>query len=62
MLLGEGLEGCEDYLGFALELLKKHRQKAFDRLSANLSTVSTENKVFNYLMSSTARLIHCATV
>jgi hypothetical protein len=46
MLVSEGLDGCKEYLGFALERLKRHRQKVSERIDAGSSTaVASDNKV-----------------
>ncbi|GKU14516.1 unnamed protein product [Fusarium langsethiae] len=46
MLVSEGLGGCKDYIGFALERLKRHRQKVSERIGAGSSTtVSPDDKI-----------------
>ncbi|KAF4964632.1 hypothetical protein FSARC_7474 [Fusarium sarcochroum] len=46
MLIGEGLDGCKEYLGFALERLKRHRQKTTERIDAGSPTArASDNKV-----------------
>ncbi|EXA30551.1 hypothetical protein FOVG_18080 [Fusarium oxysporum f. sp. pisi HDV247] len=46
LLVSEGLGGCKEYLGFALERLKRHRQKVYERINAGSSTaVSPDDKL-----------------
>ncbi|KAF4435395.1 putative pathogenicity protein CRX2 [Fusarium austroafricanum] len=46
MLVSEGLGGCKDYIGFALERLRRHRQKVSERIGAGSSTtVSPDDKI-----------------
>lgn len=38
MVVSEGLGGCKDYIGFALERLMRHRQKVAERVGAGSQT------------------------
>ncbi|KAL9575843.1 hypothetical protein ACKAV7_000006 [Fusarium commune] len=44
MLIGEGLNGSKEYLGFALERLKRHRQKVSGRIDASSPTAISSDK------------------
>ncbi|RYC79881.1 hypothetical protein BFJ63_vAg17239 [Fusarium oxysporum f. sp. narcissi] len=46
MLVSEGLGGCKEYIGFALERLRRHRQKVSERIDAGSPTaVSSDDKL-----------------
>ncbi|SPO04676.1 uncharacterized protein DNG_07361 [Cephalotrichum gorgonifer] len=61
MLVGEGLEGCKDYINFALERLKKHRQKVADRLGSDpTGAISSDDKLLlDKLQGEADTLQHC---
>ncbi|RYC79002.1 hypothetical protein BFJ63_vAg18121 [Fusarium oxysporum f. sp. narcissi] len=61
MLVGEGLDGCKEYLGFALERLKKHRQKVSERIDAGSPTaVASDDKLLlDNLNDEVNTLRHC---
>ncbi|KAM0235336.1 hypothetical protein ACHAP5_009731 [Fusarium lateritium] len=45
-LVSEGLGGCKEYIGFALERLQRHRQKLSERIESGPSTaISPEDRV-----------------
>lgn len=43
MLVGEGLDGCKNYINFALHRLQKHRQGVIDRLQSNPTSAEFSN-------------------
>jgi hypothetical protein len=46
LLVSEGLDGCKEYVAFALQRLEKHRQKVADRLKTDpTAAISSNDKI-----------------
>ena len=61
ILVGEGLNGCKNYISFSLQRLQKHRQKVIDRLQSNPTSAefSNDKRLLEDLQNEADNLQNC---